>query len=385
MRRHHSASALAIACLCAALSRGAHIPALGSATAWQGRVVPAAPPAPPGSATFDWPGVRVRFTAPANTTSVTATLLLPPPLVARLRVYIDGVAATAQPLDVAASATPQTLTLAAGLDGSRAHELALESVLEPALQHPQPFLPAPPYAALQLHSLELVGAAAAAPAPPPRARSIVVVGDSISAGFGAGGGGGDCPQPGVYSEDSSLTYGALLCAQLGADCSTVAYSGKGIFENSPTAGTNETMPQYYFSALGAGRAPFAHDWDFQAAPKPSLVLVNLGTNDFGHGHDTGPTWEAKFSAAYVAFFRQLAALHGDARLPIFAGCGPLTSRPVPAIRAAVAACSAAGGNCFFLDLGLVNATGCFGHPGARDHAAVAALARPQIMAAMGWQ
>ena len=355
---------------------GVVIPALSASTRWAGRVVAAAPPAPGGAASWDWPGVRVTLSIPANTSAATATLFVPPPLRARLRVLVDGVAGP--PLDIAAAAAPQVLQLAA-LDGS-AHTLALVSVLEPALQHPQPFLPSPPYLSVELHSLELVGAVATLPPPPAPARKLVFVGDSITAGFGAGGSGGNCPAPEVYSEDNSVTYGALLCSEFGAACETVAWSGKGLYINSPTAGTNETMPQYYFSAMGAGRPPHLHDWDFAAHQPPSLIVVALGTNDYGHHAAT----DANFTAALVSFFRELATAHGNAQLPIFAGCGPLTSKPVPAIRAAVTEYNAAGGTAHFLDLGLQNASGCFGHPSARDHAIMAALAQPQIASVMGW-
>lgn len=352
------------------------LPAIGPTTRWAGRVVAAPSPAPAGAATWDWPGVRVTISVPANTSAVTATLLVPPPLRARLRVLVDGVAGP--PMDIGSASAPQTVKLAT-LNGS-ASTVALVSVLEPALQHPQPYLPAAPYAAVELHSLELVDAESALPPPSQPARKIVFVGDSITAGFGAGGTAGNCPAPEVYSEDNSVTYGALLCGDFGAACETVAWSGKGLYINSPTAGTNETLPEYYYSAMGAGRPPYAHDWDFSSATKPSLIVFNLGTNDYGHGRAT----DANFTAAFVAFFRELAALHGDAQLPLFAGCGPLTSKPVAAIRAAVAEYNAGGGAAHFLDLGLGAASGCYGHPSASDHAAMAALARPQIATVMGW-
>ena len=45
----------------------------------------------------------------------------------------------------------------------------------------------------------------------------------------------------------------------------------------------------------------------------------------------------------------------------------------------------AGIRAFPLDLTLPHArTGCFGHPSAADNVEIAAKARPQIAAAMGW-
>jgi hypothetical protein len=187
----------------------------------------------------------------------------------------------------------------------------------------------------------------------------------------------------VFSEDHSATYGNLLCAAFSATCEWVAWSGKGLYENSPTAGTSQTIPQYYSQALGAGQEPFAPTWDARRFP-PSAVVINLGTNDWGHSHDTGPAWEANFTATYVAFMRNLTLVHSNASLPIFAASGPLTSKPTPAILQAVAAHNAAGGSAIFLDLQTGPVIGCNGHPGPEDHAAMMRKAHPVIAEALGW-
>ena len=72
----------------------------------------------------------------------------------------------------------------------------------------------------------------------------------------------------------------------------------------------------------------------------------------------------------------LTALHANPRLAVFAGCGSLTSKPVPAIKQGIAS--------FVADLGEATPDGCFGHPGAAGHAAMAALAAPAIAAVLGW-
>lgn len=64
----------------------------------------------------------------------------------------------------------------------------------------------------------------------------------------------------------------------------------------------------------------------------------------------------------------LTVLHANPRLAVFAGCGSLTSKPVPAIKQGIALFVAAGGNGHFLDLGQAPPDGCFGHPGAAGHA-----------------
>ena len=68
------------------------------------------------------------------------------------------------------------------------------------------------------------------------------------------------------------------------------------------------------------------DWDF-ARFVPDMMLINLGTNDFGH--DAGPAWEANFSRAYT----KVGASHRPpATVQPRGGC-PLPSRPHPCERA----------------------------------------------------
>ena len=294
---------------------------------WEGRTLV---DAAAGSATFDWPGVRVSLLV-LTTTSVWANIRSPGAVRGLFRVRVDGVNVSS----VATDNSTGLYCVASGLDAMVPHAIELVSVLEPALLHPQPFLPAPPFAALSVASFGVETHGRLVGPPAPLTRRLAFVGDSITAGFGAGGTApADCPNPAVFSEDNDVTYGRVLCAKFGAACDVVAWSGKGLYENSPTAGTNETMPSYYAQALGAGQAPGAATWD-AARFVPDAVVINLGTNDVGHGHDTGPAWERNFTLAYVAFLAELAKLHNRPALPIFAAIGPLTDKPAALIQAAV--------------------------------------------------
>ena len=108
-------------------------------------------------------------------------------------------------------------------------------------------------------------------------------------------------------------------------------------------------------------------------------------SDYGHNHDTGPAWEHNFTLAYAAFMQSLTEWHASPGLPIFCASGPLTTKPAPAIQAAVDAHNAAGGRAVFLDLNIGHgARGCYGHPSAADHAEVEALAAPVIAKELGW-
>eukprot|EP01044_Picomonas_judraskeda_P008238 COSAG03_NODE_929_length_5276_cov_15.813599_6_plen_540_part_00 len=356
---------------------GASTPAAGpgAKTQWQGRYRQASD----GSATFDWPGVRLRVQLVAPSTQLSAEIVVAKPMAGWLRVSVDDDAGT----KIQINSSKTSYVLAEHLDAARNHTVEIYNIIEPALWHPQPFLPSAPYEAVRIVSLSTDGGLS----PPFKqtTRELVFVGDSITAGFGSSFEKVACPEKDEwYVEDNSLTYGNLICGQFDANCTTIAWSGKGLYVNSPTAGTNETMYSYYRSTTGAGAAPYATDWEL-ARGNPSAVVINLGTNDWGHNHDTGPAWEAAFSATLVSFMRNLTHWHQNPHLPIFAGVGPLTQRPAKAIQVAVARFNVEGGNATFLNLDTgMGGDGCFGHPSPSGHRAMASLATPQIARVMGW-
>ena len=179
----------------------------------------------------------------------------------------------------------------------------------------------------------------------------------------------------------------------------------------------ERMPSYYLQTLGGGS--FTSDWAFPSAP--DMLLINLGTNDFGH--DAGPAWEANFTATYVAFVLNATARYKAPKLPVFVAQGPMNNgAPLyNALQAAIKGVNEAGGNAFYLvrhplpplpaakqhpgtpppppspathplthpamnnqDMRGPPNDGCGGHPGVEGHKQMAALAQPQISKVMGW-
>ena len=99
-------------------------------------------------------------------------------------------------------------------------------------------------------------------------RKIEIVGDSISAGYGAMGVGGGCPVM-SWSSSNYATYDRMICDWFQANCSIVAWSGKGMYENCCDSG--ETMPSYYLQTRG-GNA-FVFDWDFGRFVRPSVTIT----------------------------------------------------------------------------------------------------------------
>src|SRR5262245_24436105 len=101
--------------------------------------------------------------------------------------------------------------------------------------------------------------------PSPVSLRIEIIGDSVSAGYGNEG-----VLPCGFSADTEnhyLTYGAIAARALGAELSTVAWSGKGVVYNYDTD-VNEPMPDLYGRTLPQDPAS---TYDF--AIQPDVVLI----------------------------------------------------------------------------------------------------------------
>jgi lysophospholipase L1-like esterase len=132
------------------------------------------------------------------------------------------------------------------------------------------------------------------PAPPPAERRIEIIGDSISTGFGNEGPGAACGY--VNSEQNeTATYGAIAAQALGAEHTTIAWSGKTVHE----------MTEYFDKVLPQrDGAPL---WDF-ASWQPQAVVLNLGTNNFAN-IDPG---EKRFVGVYLELVHKVRAAYPSA-------------------------------------------------------------------------
>jgi lysophospholipase L1-like esterase len=217
----------------------------------------------------------------------------------------------------------------------------------------------------------------APPAAP--ARLIEVVGDSISCGYGNEG-----TAPCGFTQDTEnhyLSYGALLARSLGAELSTVAWSGKGVVVNFGGGG-NELIPLVYERVVPTEKRSL---WNF--VPQAQLVVVNLGTNDFSA--NTDPT-EAAFVAGYTALLANVRSKYPAAYIlctngPMLSGTD-LTAKARPYIAEAVAARRAAGDlNVEAYEMTTPNPTpGCDSHPSLLTHQAMATELEAKVRPVLGW-
>lgn len=302
-----------------------------------------------------------------------------------LRVVLDGMDMGRLPVN----GSQLRYTLASGLDAGKEHTLTLYNTIEPAFMHDFSQSGTPDTAAAPtLLSFQTDGIFL----PPPGMASIkmMYIGDSITAGYGAA---GQAPCNGsLYNNDHSLTFAARLCAYFGAECiGTVAWSGRGLVQNAIPG--VQTMPPYMLSTLGATTG--AQDWDFNYPSRPDVIVVNLGTNDFLCGHESGcarlpnATLAQEYVDMYLTFLYNLTDVWFSGYPTIFLGSGPITRGYEPLVLSVIAQAQANrtwnASNVHFLNFTGARLDGCNGHPGLQGHMDMFNMSAAAISRVMGWK
>jgi lysophospholipase L1-like esterase len=212
--------------------------------------------------------------------------------------------------------------------------------------------------------------------PPAVTRRIEVIGDSISCGYGNE---GEAPCSfSAETENHYLTYGAFAARALGAELSTVAWSGKGMVYNYGDD-KNEPMPTLYDRTVATEGAAWGFAW------QPDVVVINLGTNDFSTDDDPP---EDVFVPAYVAFLEHLRAVYPDAfLLPVAPSLfGDEVALVAGYLQAAVDQRHAAGDmDVAFEDVNVPwIGSGCDGHPSVATHEQMGMKLAQALQAHLGW-
>lgn len=215
----------------------------------------------PAGPRFAWPGTALV----AAFTGTGLEVRLRDSWMSSFSVVVDG----GNPTTLTTNAGAETYSLASGLLAGE-HTVVLTKRTEAA------------FGTVQLLSVTPVGGRLLGPTPTAK-RHIEYVGDSITCGLGDLGVGPWCHST-AANEDETVAYGALAAAALEAEVSVIAYSGIGLLV-SPTSVAIPSMFLRTLPSDGTG----ALGQEVESAP-PDVVVVNLGTNDFGRG-DPGPAFE----------------------------------------------------------------------------------------------
>jgi len=220
------------------------------------------------------------------------------------------------------------------------------------------------------------------PAPDARSRRIELVGDSITTGYGNEGPGPVCGfQPAQQNE--YLTYGALAARALDADHSTIAWSGKTLYE----------MREYFDRALPTRRSDDEQGrWDF-ARFQPDVVVLNVGTNNFALV-DPG---EKRFVDLYHALVAKVRGVYP--RALVVCALGPMLTDRYPEgrrnltqarkyMKSAVARLKEAGDTNVelleFPEQDHADGLGCGFHPSLKTHKRMSERLVAMLKERMGW-
>ncbi|MDR3689290.1 MAG: SGNH/GDSL hydrolase family protein [Fimbriimonas sp.] len=213
-------------------------------------------------------------------------------------------------------------------------------------------------------------------------RSIEVIGDSISCGYGLEAK-SRVEHFSIDTEDAYMTYGAQAARQLDADFVDISWSGRKMWPDN-------TIPEVYGLAIPSDRSS---TFDF-GTQIPNVIVINLGTNDFGW---VAPD-ESKWTAAYAEFIQRLRDRAPKAR--IYLAIGPMVSnRWPPGVEALsklqryltdVVGIRARAGddNLRILELGThdeaIDGMGADSHPSLTTHSRMAQILVEAIRHELGW-
>lgn len=146
------------------------------------------------------------------------------------------------------------------------------------------------------------------------------IGNSISCGYGNELS-SNTPKAGFspLNENNYFAWGAVAARALNAQYVCTAYSGKGVCRNYE-GDCNNTIPQFYGHTLANN-----HDISWSTANYiPDVLVLNIGTNDFGAETTTKVKVDSvSFIAEYNAFLSRLKSYYPEAK--IICSVGPMTN------------------------------------------------------------
>ena len=351
-----------------------------------------------GSRVFDWEAVSILVTL-HNATYLKAALApsvpgAPGSTAARTKLITDvvgsslaaeknfsqGFSASELWVDsVAGAMSNNTYVVAEGLDTEEWYTLRLFNALEP-LFHGGGGGPGYGPGVFTFFGVWLDGGLLPPP-PAPTQRSLEWVGDSLTAGFGSRGERPPC-ETSQLSSSNYYSYTRYLADALEAPSSVIAWSGKGIDFNCCDKDAN--MSTLYLQTLGNDPS---RAWDFAAAPPPSALALNLGTNDMSQYNGTAAFLRALADAFEAFILRATRDLYKAPALPVLLVQGPANNTLLGGVLQTVHdELRAQGVNVHRLSAILSTPReGCSGHPGTESHKAMAALLEPQVREVLGWQ
>ena len=236
-----------------------------------------------GSVSFDWSGTyfSFRFTGPTLAIRLSDT---------RRNYYNVTLDGERLPVMITAG-KDTTITLATHLPGEW-HEVTFQKRSEAE------------QGKTTIHEVLLAPKARLLPNYQSVSRHIEFIGDSHTCGYGTEGKHRTDPFL-ASTENCDLTYAAILSRYFDADYTLIAHSGWGVARNYgyKKSTTPRSMKDLMMQTFDMDETI---PWESNAY-KPSLVVINLGSNDFStKPHPT----KKEFTTAYKQIIRQIGELYG---------------------------------------------------------------------------
>ena len=209
-----------------------------------------------------------------------------------------------------------------------------------------------------------------------KSRRIEIYGDSISAGYGNDADGTMHTGFSAAQENAYMTYGMIAARNLDADCTLLAISGMGMYQDLGGA----VQPEKFFTNFGRTiLSTSAAKWKFE--PKPDAVILNLGTNDFASRVD--PTL---YRQKYRHAIEEIRTVYPDAA--ILCCMGTISYGASASIQTVVEECVAQGDDRIsfyaFQPIRPEDGIGVDGHPSGKTHQAMADELTAVLREKLGW-
>lgn len=218
---------------------------------------------------------------------------------ARLRVYLDDVLITREPIVLDQELNTYTLVT---IKDNLVHKVSLIKITEAAMS----------YAAL--HSINVEnGELLPFPEKEDKRIKAEFIGDSITCGYGVHG----APESEYHirEEDGMAAYSYLTAKELNLNARYFSVSGYGVYCEY-TGNTENVVPRVYNYTNWWVDPDIKYDFSEFI---PELIVINLGTNDSGHLCKKGIP--EKFVASYTAYLKALRSHYPEAK--ILCICGTL--------------------------------------------------------------
>lgn len=208
-------------------------------------------------------------------------------------------------------------------------------------------------------------------------RRILVIGDSIASGYGVEGENQTC-QFSQATQNAGMAWPALLANAFNADLHLLSVDGRGLYRNYDSEAP--TMAAVMWRTLPSEEAIWP------VASRPDLVIVNLGTSDFGTG-DPGP----RFKDTYVETLGRIRVANPGAAIIVTIG-GMLDKPTLAAAKTAIEGAVNVRRGTGDLRTSFVlldppakgHRYGCDWHPGADAQKSMAQTLQTAVTQALAW-